>query len=270
MDRMVTTPQRRAAATTDGVSRRDGRVESRSVRGDLEFRVLANRPLLQDSRLPVVLIHGIGMSHRYLSRLHDELATDGPVFSIDLPGYAGLPKPGRDIGVEAMAQALSQVIASLEVGPVVLVGQSMGTQWVTEVAARAPELVAELVLIGPVADAEHRSFLAQMRALTVDSLREPLDVNAIVFTDYLRCGVPWYLAQLRHMLAYRPEERLAEVAAPVLLIRGERDPIAGMAWCRQLRDLASTAALVVIPGRAHNAQHSSPAAVASAIRAHTR
>lgn len=257
-------------AWTEGVVRRDGRIEYRRVHGDLTFRVLTDEPGPAQSRLPVVLIHGIGMSHRYLSRLHSDLAADGPVFSIDLPGYAGLPKPDRDVGVEAMAHALSQVIESLEVGAVVLVGQSMGTQWVTDVAVQAPELVSQLVLIGPVADEDHRSFVAQMRALTVDSIREPLDVNAIVFTDYLRCGVPWYLAQLRHMLAYRPEERLPQVSAPVLLIRGSRDSIAGVDWCRQLRDLAGAATLVHIPGRAHNAQHSSPAAVASAIRAHTR
>ena len=248
---------------------RRGRIARRIVRDGLPFGILSDQPIPARGAKPVVLIHGIGMSHRYLSRLHDELAADGPVFSIDLPGYAGLPKPGRDVGVEAMAHALSQVIESLDVGAVVLVGHSMGTQWVTDVAVQAPELVSELVLIGPVADARHRSFFAQMRALTVDSIREPLDVNALVFTDYVRCGVPWYLAQLRHMLAYRPEERVGEVLAPILLIRGERDPIAGLDWCRRLRDLASTATLVLIPGRAHNAQHSSPSAVASAIRAHT-
>ena len=244
--------------------------ERRIVREGLAFRILADEPAFANRAATVVLIHGIGMSHRYLSRLHDHLAADGPVVSIDLPGYAGLPKPGRDVGVEAMAHALSQVIESLEVGAVVLVGQSMGTQWVTDVAVQSPEVVSHLVLIGPVADEDHRTVMAQMRALTVDSLREPIDVNAIVFTDYLRCGVPWYLAQLRHMIAYRPEERLPLVPAPVLIIRGGRDPIAGLEWCRQLRDLASAATLVLIPGRAHNAQHSSPAAVASAIRAHIR
>src|SRR5690606_18196642 len=136
-------------------------------------------------------IHGIGMSHRYLSRLHAVLAEDGPVFSIDLPGFAGLPKPGSDLDVETMARALAEIIDRLGIAPAVLVGHSMGAQWVSEVARERPDLVARLVLIGPVADAAHRTLLAQARALAVDSFGESPMTNAIVFTDYVRCGVPW-------------------------------------------------------------------------------
>lgn len=270
VDRMSIKPTGRGAASTDVGAHRSGRLERRVLHAGLPFRVLNDRSSPESARPPVVLVHGIGMSHRYLSRLHDALTADGPVFSIDLPGYAGLPKPGRDVGVEEMARALGEVIRSLDVGAVVLVGHSMGAQWVTEVAVHAPELVSDLVLIGPVTDSEHRSLPAQMQALALDSLREPPVVNAIVFTDYLRCGVRWYLAQVRHMLTYPLEDRLSAVSMPVLIIRGSRDPIAGMAWCRRLRDRASASTLVLVPGQAHVAQHSAPAAVASAIRTHLR
>ncbi|WP_345801288.1 alpha/beta hydrolase [Microbacterium sp. AZCO] len=233
----------------------------------LTFRVVSSGPS-PSLRPPVVLVHGIGMSHRYLSRLHDVLAADGPVFSIDLPGFAGLPKPPRDLDVVAMADALAEVIDRLGVGPVVLVGHSMGSQWVVEVAAQHPELVSFVVAMGPVVDPEHRTLLAQSVALGIDSLREPPDINAIVFTDYVRCGIPWYLTQLRHMLAYPIEERAAALAVPLLVLRGERDPIAGIDWCRRLRDAAPRGSLVVIPGQHHVAQHSAPRAVASAISAY--
>ena len=123
--------------------------------------------------------------------------------------------------------------------------------------------------------------LAQTVALATDTLGEPPLINAIVFSDYLRCGVPWYLTQLRHMLTYPIEDRVAELARPLLLIRGSRDPIAGLEWSRLLRERADAAAgpsarsasasrssLVVIPGQHHVAQHSAPRAVASAILAH--
>jgi pimeloyl-ACP methyl ester carboxylesterase len=55
-----------------------------------------------------VLLHGIGVSHRYLARLHVELARGpkeqneqaegadrgAPVYSFDLPGFDGTPRPG--------------------------------------------------------------------------------------------------------------------------------------------------------------------------------
>jgi pimeloyl-ACP methyl ester carboxylesterase len=237
--------------------------------GSLTYRVVASRRPIAPGRPAVVLVHGIGMSHRYLSRLHDVLAADGPVFSIDLPGYGGLPKPPHDVDVVTMAQGLGEVIASLEAGPVILVGHSMGSQWVMEAAVQRPELVRHVVAIGPVTDARHRTVFAQMRALAIDSLGEPPLINAIVFTDYVRCGPQWYLAQVRHMLRYPIEARAAALSMPLLVMRGGRDPIAGVEWCRSLRDSAGEADLVEIPRHHHVAQHSAPIAVARAIDAYT-
>ena len=238
--------------------------------GRLTFGVIASTPAFSAGRPPVVLVHGIGMSHRYLKRLHGVLAEGWPVFSIDLPGFAGLPKPPADVDVPTMGRALGQVIASLTVQPVVLLGHSMGAQWVVEAALHRPDLVSLVVAMGPVTDRDHRTFAAQAWALMVDTLRESPIANAVVFTDYLRCGVPWYLAQSRHMLAYAIEERIAELPMPVLVLRGAADPIAGLAWCRALRDAAVDGSLVQIPQQPHVAQHRRPRAVASAVLAHAR
>lgn len=212
-----------------------------------------------------VLIHGIGMSHRYLARLHRRLARTASVHSVDLPGFGGLPKPGRDVDIAQMAAALAGAVERLGVSRAVLVGHSMGAQWVTELALQRPDLVSHVVVIGPVVDDRHRTALAQASALAVDTLGEPIDGNLTVFTDYLRCGPRWYLTQLRHMLRYRLEDRIALLRMPVLVIRGERDPVAGLTWARRLRDHARHAVLVEIPGRRHLAQHTAPAAVAGAM-----
>ncbi|WP_194396413.1 alpha/beta fold hydrolase [Microbacterium atlanticum] len=234
----------------------------------LAFRVLSSARPDADAP-PVVLVHGIGVSHRYLSRLHDELSAHRTVVSIDLPGFGGLPKPGVDLDVPAMARALGQVLAGLELGPVVLLGHSMGSQWVVETAVQRPQIVTTVVAMGPVADERHRTILRQSSALALDTLLEPPTVNAIVLRDYLRCGPRWYLTQLRHMLAYRLEDRVAELTVPLLIIRGGADPIAGLEWCRRLRENARAADLVVIPGHHHVAQQSAPRAVASALLALT-
>jgi pimeloyl-ACP methyl ester carboxylesterase len=69
------------------------------------------------------------------------------------------------------------------------------------------------------------------------------------------------------MLAYPLEERVPGLSVPLLLIRGGADPIAGLEWCRRLREDAPVADLVIIPGHRHVAQHSAPRAVASALLA---
>ncbi|MFG6446247.1 alpha/beta fold hydrolase [Microbacterium sp. P06] len=231
------------------------------------FRVVTTDSTAAEPGPPFVLVHGIGMSHRYFTKLHALLSVESDVHSIDLPGFGGLPKPGRDLDVEAMAGLLGEVLDQIGTGPVVLVGHSMGSQWVVELGAQRPDLVRAVVAIGPVTDDRHTSVFAQATALTLDSLGEPPLINAIVFVDYLRCGVPWYLAQVRHMLTYPIEERVADLASPFLVIRGGTDPIAGTDWCRRLRDRAADGTFVTVPGHNHVVQQSAPRSTASAIDA---
>ncbi len=205
------------------------------------------------------------MSHRYLARLQEQLAQTADVYSIDLPGFGGLPKPAGDLSIPDMSRALSTVLHRLGLRDVTLVGHSMGAQWVTELAACDPGAASTVILIGPVTDGRHATVRAQAAALGVDTLGEPLSGNVLAFADYARCGPRWYLAQVRHMVAYRTDERLATLRSPVLIIRGGDDPIAGMAWARRLRDRARRASLVIIPGHRHLAQFSAPRAVADAI-----
>ncbi|WP_067118236.1 alpha/beta fold hydrolase [Microbacterium sp. H83] len=213
-----------------------------------------------------VLIHGVGMSHRSLARLHAQLAVHARVLSVDLPGFAGLPAPARDLDIAAMGGVLGRLLAMTGVTEAILVGHSMGAQWAIETSLAAPDRVIGVVLIGPVVDDHHRSLPAQGRALAVDTLRESLAANAIVFTDYIRCGIRWYLRQVRHMVEYPTQERLRRSSVPVLLVRGGDDAVAGADWCRRLGD-AAMVDLVELAGHAHNVQHSAPAAVGAAVSA---
>jgi pimeloyl-ACP methyl ester carboxylesterase len=206
------------------------------------------------------------MSHRYLDLLHRELARDRRVYSVDLAGFGGMPKPDHDVSIAEMARGLADVLARLAIGPVVAIGQSMGSQWVVELGRQRPDLVSRVVVIGPVTDARHRTATAQMRALALDSVLERPTTNAILVADYIRCGIRWYLAQLRHMLRYRTEEAVQDLQMPLVVLRGGHDPIAGVDWCRELRDRARQGTFVTVPGGPHNVQRSAPRAVASAIR----
>lgn len=230
----------------------------------LAFRVVESRRF-GDGRQTVVLLHGIGMSHRYHSRLHRSLSAEADVISLDLPGFGGLPKPADDLSVERMSAAIAALLLSLGAGPVVLVGHSMGAQWAVETAAQRPDLVAAVVAIGPVVDERHSTLFAQAVALAVDTLAESPRTNVIVFTDYLRCGPRWYLRQARHMLEYPLECRISDLRMPVLILRGEHDPVAGSAWCRLLRDRAPRSALREVSGGRHVVQRSAADIVAAEI-----
>lgn len=231
------------------------------------FRITSRLHAEPDSPF-FVLIHGIGMSHRYLTRLHRMLSFRGSVATIDLPGFGGLPKPGEDLDIARMADLLAAVLPAVTERRIVVVGHSMGAQWAVELAVRHPDAVQGVVAIGPVADDAHRTLTAQARALAVDTLGESPLINLVVFTDYLRCGIRWYLIQARHMLSHPLEDRVAALTVPLLVIRGEKDPIAGRDWTRRLRDLAPVSRCIEVPGKHHVVQQSAPRAVASAILSH--
>ncbi|MHA7262944.1 alpha/beta fold hydrolase [Arthrobacter sp. TMN-37] len=214
---------------------------------------------------PFVLIHGIGMSHRYLDRLHAELTAAADTYSVDLPGFGPNPSPGPSLPVEDHAAVLLGLLAEVGVDSCVLVGHSMGAQIATAAALHDPDRVAGLVLIGPVVDRRRRSVRRQAVALAHDSLRELPSANFIVVTDYLRTGLRWYLKELRPMMEYRLEEAVRGVDCPLLVIRGSRDPVAREPWCRELAEAAPLGALVQIPGQPHVAQYGAPGEVAGAI-----
>ena len=75
-----------------------------------------------------VLLHGIGMSHRYYRRLQTLLAGHGDTHSIDLPGFGAAAKPDRQISVAEYAAVIASTLETLGTGPVVVVvhGRNLG------------------------------------------------------------------------------------------------------------------------------------------------
>jgi pimeloyl-ACP methyl ester carboxylesterase len=213
-----------------------------------------------------VLVHGIGVSHRYLFRLHRLLAETTDTYSIDLPGFGGTPKPGRRLSVGDYADFILAALDQVGVTSCVLVGHSMGVQFAVEAALRQPDRITELVLMGPVVDHRRRSVTRQALDLTTDcALFESASSNLIVLTDYLRCGPRWYLTELPVMMTYPLEERIGDVGVPVLVLRGAKDPVASRDWCQVLAARAAAGHFREVPGRGHVVQHTGTTAVARAI-----
>ena len=168
------------------------------------------------------------------------------------------------------AAFIHDVLDRAGVGPRVLVGHSMGAQFVLEAALQRPDQVPYVVLMGPVVDVRRRTVLRQMLALTKDALLyETPRSNAVVFSDYLRCGPRWYLKQLRVMMNYRTEDRIRSLNTPVMILRGASDPIATGEWCRILARRAPAGKLVEVPGCGHVVQYTGTSQVADAISAFT-
>jgi pimeloyl-ACP methyl ester carboxylesterase len=218
--------------------------------------------------LPVfLLIHGVGLSHRSFSRLAHVLVAHGTVIAPDLPGFGHAPGARRRVAIEEMADALLPHLDGAAIGRdrLVVVGHSLGAEVGIEVARRRPLLTRGLVLIGPVVDPEAPSAFGQARRLLADMVLEPPLTGAMVARDYLRGGLLSFAAGVTSMLRYSAAARVGDVRAPLLMLRGARDPVAPAAWTAQLVALAREGRTRDVPGAVHNVPHSHPREVGAII-----
>ena len=106
-------------------------------------------PVDQGVGTPVVLLHGIGVSHR-VWRFVVQLLAGQPyrILAFDLLGFGDSPKPDwLSYTVDDHARAIIASLRRKHLGqPVVLVGHSMGSLVAVRVARLRPDLVARLIV----------------------------------------------------------------------------------------------------------------------------
>ncbi|HSP65817.1 MAG TPA: alpha/beta hydrolase [Candidatus Deferrimicrobium sp.] len=99
---------------------------------------------------PMLLVHGLGGSLLNWRDVTGDLSSTHHVWSIDLIGFGGTPRAGREATILNNFEVVTRVAEHVGGGrPVVLVGNSMGGLISILVAARHPERVASLVLVDP-------------------------------------------------------------------------------------------------------------------------
>ena len=113
----------------------------------------------------LIFIHGAGMDHSVWSTLARYFANHGrAVLAPDLPGHGGSEGPLLE-SIPAMADWVLALAETAKLASLALVGHSMGALVALEAAARAPEKVAALALLGAASRMPvHPDLLAAARA----------------------------------------------------------------------------------------------------------
>ena len=202
------------------------------------------------SRPTVVLVPGIGLSHRVMLPIAELLAPHLAVRAPDPPGFGRSDKPRRVLDLPELADALAAWIEAAGVGRSALVGNSFGCQVIVELAARHPDRVACAVLQGPTMDAAARSLPRQTWRWLRDLVQERPDPRARL-RDYRDAGVRRVLATYRLALRHRVEDTLPHVVAPTLVVRGPDDPIVSQDWAETVAGLLPAGQLTVTAAGAH-------------------
>jgi pimeloyl-ACP methyl ester carboxylesterase len=199
-----------------------------------------------------VLLHGLAVSHRYL--MPTAAALPGrSVHLPDLPGFGLSQKPRGAYDTDEHAATAAAWMDAAGITGACVLGNSFGCQVAVEVAVRRPDLVAALVLVGPTVDPAAPTTTGQALRWLRDLAGEDPRQLPIIAADVRDAGPRRILRTLRHSVRHHIADRLPLVQAPVLILRGEHDPIAPARWVAQAAASARDCRTATVPGAAHNA-----------------
>jgi pimeloyl-ACP methyl ester carboxylesterase len=240
----------------------------------------------------MVLLHGGGQNAHTWDTV--ALALDRPLVALDLPGHGHSDWPGdaRALDPTAMADDMAAAIGRLAPGARMVVGMSLGGVTSIALAAGHPELVAKLVLVDITPGVDHAkssdiaAFLAGPESFASfdEILQRTIQFNPTRSESSLRRGVLHNAVQRddgswtwRHQLG-RPSTgtglhvasvdfgplwgELEHLAAPVLLVRGQRSPVVDDADVAEFRRRRPADQVVVVSDAGHSIQGDQPVELA--------
>ena len=237
---------------------------------------------------PLLLLHAGIVDRRMWDPVWEELCARFSVVRSDLRGFGGSSNPA---GVHAHWRDAAGLLRGLGMGPVDVIGVSMGASAAVELALNAPDLVRRLVMVAPGiagwkwAPSLTAAWKAEEAAYVAGELDEVAWINVSTWLDGPHRGEGEVPAELREFVfrmqrealdlendAATPErpdpawdKRLAEVTLPVLLLVGSHDQPDMVMIARHLAVSLPNARLEILPGVAHLPPMEAPAAFLAAV-----
>jgi pimeloyl-ACP methyl ester carboxylesterase len=204
----------------------------------------------QDSGI-LVFVHGLSGSSRWWRDVVPQLGGRRATL-IDLPRF------GRVLQPPCAAAWLAERLEPATV----LVGHSMGGLIAAQVAAERPDLVGALVLVDAAGAPDARSLPAWGAGLARTLVAAPGRVLEAVVTDAARTGPEalvrgaWFAMRTRFA---------GRIAAPTLLVWGERDALLPVELAAAWQRAIPHARLVTIAGAGHVPMIEAPSAFSEAL-----
>ncbi len=217
---------------------------------------------------PLVLIHGSGLSGRYMIPTARELAPHFPVYVPDLPGYGDSGDPGKVLNIPQLADWLVAWMDAIGLERASFLGNSFGCQVIVDLAMRYSERTDRLVLQGPTTPPDERSTFWQFIRWRQNEPYNPEMLGEVTMPEYGKAGL-WRMIRSYVFQVTDPiEEKVREIEAPTLVIRGEHDPITHQAFAELLARRLPRGELLILPDVAHTLVFTAPVPLAEATRAY--
>ncbi|MBN1529256.1 MAG: alpha/beta fold hydrolase [Thermoleophilaceae bacterium] len=206
-------------------------------------------------RTPVVFVHGLGGQWQNWIENIPRSALEQRTVALDLPGFGMSPMPDGEISISMYSEVVEAACRDLSLGPVAVVGNSMGGFIGAELAIRHPERVERLMLVsaagittadvyrGPVSAlaragtmlvgytaARHRELarrpVSRHLALALVARHPSRIAPDLAYEAMLKgAGKPGFEDALGACLDFDFRDRLPEIGCPTLIVWGEDDAI---------------------------------------------
>lgn len=223
---------------------------------------------------PVVILHGLLGSARNWTSIAKELADTHRVFVLDLRNHGRSPW-AETMSFDEMARDVAAFIEGQRLGPVTLVGHSLGGKVAMHLALTRPEMVERLVVVdvAPVAYAHSFGPLVEaMRAVDLSKVSRRADaeqqLQAVVGDTGVRnfllqnliktdAGFVWRVnldalaANMPELLGFPTPGEQAVYRGPTLFIAGGRSDYLGAEHRTLIGRLFPQAEHAVIAGAGH-------------------
>ena len=261
-------PQPSHAASADGRAPTGAPAE---VDGPLSWRE-------QGQGRPVVFLHGLGGSRSSWEPQLRGLSDEFRAIAWDMPGY-GASAPVEPLTFGAVADAVARLLDAAGVDRAHLAGESFGGMHALHTALRHPDRVGRMVLANTSGafglDGTDPAAWRAARLAPLDAGLTPADIAEQVLTSVAGPGLGDEMLAMRAaafaripstglraavecLPSHNVLDRLAEIAAPTLVIAGELDAETPVVYSRVLAEGLPEAELIVLDGVGHLAVSEAP------------
>ncbi|MFA5041544.1 MAG: alpha/beta hydrolase [Bdellovibrionales bacterium] len=230
-----------------------------------ETKMLFDMTGLPSETAPCLIVwgHGWGQNRSMFKPFAETLSARAAHMLVDFPGFGLSPPPPQSWGTADYADALAKLIRPYRgVKKIVYVGHSFGGRIGIQIAARHPELIDGLFLIGSAGLPRKRKFMKKLemacRVYTFKTLKHlaplfGLNVETLRTkfgsADYRTAGSmrPIFMRMISENLSREAQQ----VKCPVQLVYGANDTETPPEIGQRLAKIMAKAALTILPEQDH-------------------
>jgi pimeloyl-ACP methyl ester carboxylesterase len=232
--------------------------------------------------VPVIMLHGLTDSWRSFTPVLAHLPRSLHVFALTQRGHGDADRPASGYRTREFATDIAAFMATLGLGPAIVVGHSMGATNAKRFAIDYPERVRGLALVGGFASFQRNPGLVEFRESAIVPLADPIDPAFVrdfqestiarpvppafldvVVQESLKVPARVWRAAFAGLFEDDFAAELDRIAAPTLVLWGDRDAFSPRADQDILASAIPHAELVVYEGTGHALHWEEPARFAA-------